>query len=61
MWPKVSVSLTKKQFLFIQENYYTSKMKIYPLNDIVEEINLHIIFAETHLNLVVDDPLGSAI
>ena len=34
MWPKVSVSLTKKQFLFIPENVHASKSfcKIYPLN-----------------------------
>ena len=33
MWPKVSVSLTKKQFLFIQENFHASKSfwKIYLL------------------------------
>ena len=33
MLPKVYVSLTKKQFLFIQENVHASKSfwKIYPL------------------------------
>ena len=32
MWPKVSVSLTKKYFLFIQENFHARKSfwKIYP-------------------------------
>ena len=34
MWPKVSVFLTKKRFLFTQENLHASKSfwKIYPLN-----------------------------
>ena len=34
MWPYVSVSLTKKQFLFIQENFHASKSfwMIYPPN-----------------------------
>ena len=37
MRPKVSVSLIKKQFLFIQEKFYASKSfgKIYPLKQLL--------------------------
>ena len=37
MWPKVSASLTKKRFLFLQENVHASKSfwKIYPLKPIL--------------------------
>ena len=35
MWPKVSVTLIKKQFLFLQEIFHASNSfwKIYPLNN----------------------------
>ena len=38
MWPKVSLSLTIKQFLFIQENFHASKSfeRYIPLNVVLE-------------------------
>ena len=41
MWPKASVSLTKKQFMFIQENFHDSKSfwKIYPHKEETIAIN----------------------
>ena len=57
MRPKVSVSLTKKQFLFIQENFHASKSfwKIYPLKKTRsnKQDELH---TDIHMNTLYSNP-----
>ena len=64
MWPKVSVPLIRKQFLFIQENASKNFCKIYPLNILIYfslyVFSLHHnVFIYLYVGLVARKPVTS--